>query len=29
VGFVTAGPEITNRPPKRRTMADKPAAEHS
>jgi drug/metabolite transporter (DMT)-like permease len=29
VGFVTAGPEITKRPPKRRTMADKPAAEHS
>jgi drug/metabolite transporter (DMT)-like permease len=29
VGFVTAGPEITKRPPKRRAVADKPAAEHS
>ena len=29
VGFVTAGPEITRRPPKRPTISDKPAAEHS
>ena len=29
VGFVTTGPEITKRPPKRRSIADKPAAGHS
>jgi drug/metabolite transporter (DMT)-like permease len=29
VGFVTTGPEITRRPPKRPTISDKPAAEHS
>jgi len=29
VGFVTTGPEITKRPPKRRSIADEPAAGHS
>ncbi len=29
VGFVTTGPEITKRPPKRRSIADKSAAGHS
>jgi drug/metabolite transporter (DMT)-like permease len=29
VGFVTTGPEITKRPPKRRSIADTPAAGHS
>jgi drug/metabolite transporter (DMT)-like permease len=29
VGFVTTGPEITKRPPKRRSIADKPAEGHS
>ena len=29
VGFVTTGPEITKRPPKRRSIVDKPAAGHS
>ena len=29
VGFVTAGPEITRRPPRRRSAVDGTAAEHS
>ncbi len=29
VGFVTAGPEITKRPPRSRAIADHPAPEHS